>query len=200
MGSLKGRSASFPFMALAFSSRICINSSFPWRVTEEKGIIGAFSRKVPFRNSSTSLLTRESHSSSTRSIFVKTTTPSLIPNNSQIARCSFVWGIIPSSAAMTKITKSIPEAPATIFLIKRSWPGTSTMLARIPEGSRSLAKPISMVIPLSFSSFKRSVSIPVKALTRAVFPWSIWPAVPMTILFSKAGILGKIGEIPYLIN
>jgi hypothetical protein len=37
-----------------------------------------------------------------------------------------------------------------------------------------------MVIPRSFSSLRRSVSIPVSAFTRAVLPWSMCPAVPMT--------------------
>ena len=37
-----------------------------------------------------------------------------------------------------------------------------------------------MEMPRRFSSAKRSVSIPVSALTSDVFPWSMWPAVPMT--------------------
>src|SRR5437899_9391052 len=37
-----------------------------------------------------------------------------------------------------------------------------------------------MVIPRRFSSGRRSVSMPVSALTSAVFPWSMWPAVPTT--------------------
>src|SRR3990172_8462483 len=45
------------------------------------------------------------------------------------------------------------------------------------------AKPRSIVIPRSFSSFRRSVSIPVRALTRAVLPWSMCPAVPTTTCF-----------------
>jgi hypothetical protein len=39
-----------------------------------------------------------------------------------------------------------------------------------------------MEIPRDFSSFSRSVSTPVNALTSVVLPWSIWPAVPMIIL------------------
>jgi len=35
-----------------------------------------------------------------------------------------------------------------------------------------------VVMPRSFSSLSRSVSTPVSALTRAVLPWSMWPAVP----------------------
>ena len=33
-------------------------------------------------------------------------------------------------------------------------------------------------MPRSFSSFSRSVSMPVSARTSAVLPWSMWPAVP----------------------
>src|SRR5262249_18456343 len=36
----------------------------------------------------------------------------------------------------------------------------------------------SIVIPRRFSSSRRSASIPVRALTSEVFPWSMWPAVP----------------------
>jgi hypothetical protein len=36
-----------------------------------------------------------------------------------------------------------------------------------------------MVMPRSFSSFKRSASTPVSAFTSEVLPWSMWPAVPM---------------------
>ena len=44
-------------------------------------------------------------------------------------------------------------------------------------GSRS-ANPSSMVMPRSFSSFRRSGSTPVRALIRELLPWSMWPAVP----------------------
>ncbi len=33
-------------------------------------------------------------------------------------------------------------------------------------------------MPRRFSSGRRSASTPVSALTRVVFPWSMWPAVP----------------------
>src|SRR3712207_5298134 len=38
-------------------------------------------------------------------------------------------------------------------------------------------------MPRRFSSFSRSVSMPVRALTSAVLPWSMWPAVPAMTLF-----------------
>ena len=45
-------------------------------------------------------------------------------------------------------------------------------------------------MPRRFSSFSRSASMPVRALTRAVFPWSICPAVPtMTFFISLVPIL-----------
>src|ERR1700734_3491620 len=37
-----------------------------------------------------------------------------------------------------------------------------------------------MVMPRDFSSGRRSVSVPVRAWTSAVLPWSTWPAVPRT--------------------
>src|SRR5688572_4026000 len=64
--------------------------------------------------------------------------------------------------------------------MNRSWPGTSTMLISWPFGSVSQAKPRSIVIPRSFSSWSRSGSIPVSALISVDFPWSTWPAVPTT--------------------
>ena len=45
------------------------------------------------------------------------------------------------------------------------------------------AKPMSMVMPRRFSSSRRSASMPVSALTSAVLPWSMWPAVPMMMDF-----------------
>src|SRR6267378_1618580 len=40
-----------------------------------------------------------------------------------------------------------------------------------------------MVMPRRFSSSRRSASMPVRARTRAVLPWSICPAVPTIIFF-----------------
>src|SRR6185436_921073 len=45
-----------------------------------------------------------------------------------------------------------------------------------------------MVMPRRFSSSRRSASMPVRARTRAVLPWSICPAVP-TIIFFMALLL-----------
>ena len=57
-----------------------------------------------------------------------------------MSRCSSVCGITPSSAATTNSTRSMPCAPASMFLMNRSWPGTSTTPARVPSGSVSSAK------------------------------------------------------------
>ncbi len=51
-----------------------------------------------------------------------------------MARCSRVWGMMPSSAAITSITMSMPPTPASMFLMSPSWPGTSTMPSRLPFG------------------------------------------------------------------
>jgi len=49
-------------------------------------------------------------------------------------------------------------------------------------------------MPRCFSSLRRSVSMPVKAPTRAVLPWSMWPAVPIMMFFiSTLLILAPLG-------
>src|SRR5947208_5564919 len=40
-----------------------------------------------------------------------------------------------------------------------------------------------MVMPRRFSSSRRSASMPVRARTRAVLPWSMCPAVPTMMFF-----------------
>jgi hypothetical protein len=120
-----------------------------------------------------------SHSGSTMSVLVSATTPVEMPSREQISRCSRVWGMTPSSAAMTSTTKSMPAAPATMFFTKRSCPGTSTMPSLLPPGRSRKAKPSSMVMPRFFSSARRSQSMPVRAFTSVVLPWSMCPAVPM---------------------
>ena len=59
---------------------------------------------------------------------------------------------------------------SSMLLTNRSWPGTSTMLTSPPLGRASQANPRSMVIPRSFSSMRRSGSIPVRAWTRVDLP------------------------------
>src|ERR1700694_56732 len=106
-----------------------------------------------------------------------------MPNNTQMSKCSRVCGLIDSSAAITKRTRSMPPTPASMFLMNLSWPGTSKKPKLMLSDASQCANPRSMEIPRCFSSLRRSVSMPVKARTRAVLPWSMWPAVPMIMFF-----------------
>ena len=81
------------------------------------------------------------------------------PRSRRISRCSRVCGITESSAATTSMARSRPEAPASMFRMNRSWPGTSTRARWRPSRS-SAAKPRSIVIPRCFSAGSRSVSTP----------------------------------------
>ena len=157
-----------------------LSAPTPSPVTAETHATGAPSRKVPRTWSATSSRATSSHSPSTRSHLVSTTIPRRTPRSPRMSRCSCVWGMKPSSAATTSRTRSIPVAPASMFLMSLSCPGTSTTPATEPSGSSRAAKPMSMVIPRSRSSLSLSVSVPVRARVSQVFPWSTWPAVPMT--------------------
>ena len=180
MGSLGRPLSGFGSIELSSLSIVETKSSKPSPVTAETATSGACDKLVGASNSATSALTRLSHSSSTMSFLVMTAIPFFILSRSRIARCSLVWGITPSLAATTSKAKSMPPTPASIFLMKRSCPGTSTIPTSWPPGNFSQAKPRSMVMPRSFSSRNRSGSIPVRACTKTDLPWSIWPAVPST--------------------
>ena len=145
--------------------------------------MGFPSRKVPSVWAYTSSLIISTHSGSAMSHLVMTTRPSWMPSRDRIPRCSMVWGMKPSSAATISMARSMPPAPASIFLMNFSCPGTSTMPAWVPSSKSRWAKPNSMVMPLFFSSTSRSVSMPVRALTSRVLPWSTCPAVPMITCF-----------------
>src|SRR5262245_38371742 len=153
------------------------NSATPAPVAADVGTSGASARKLSATNSRTSMDTTSRVVSSTRSHLVSAMTPVVRPRRRRISRCSRVWGMTESSAATTSRARSIPVAPASIFLMNRSCPGTSTTPRRNSPRS-SEANPMSMVIPRAFSSGRRSVSTPVRALTSEVLPWSMWPAVP----------------------
>ena len=94
-----------------------------------------------------------------------------IVSKSMMARCSRVWGITPSSAAMTIHTASISCPPASMFSTKSRCPGTSTMPTS-PPGSVNHPNPRSMVISRTCSSFRRSGWIPVSAAISVDLPWS----------------------------
>ena len=72
--------------------------------------------------------------------------------------------------SITSSAASMPPTPASIFLMKPSCPGTSTILTSRPLGSVSQAKPRSIVMPRSFSSASRSGSMPVNAFTSVDLP------------------------------
>ena len=174
------------------SRRCCVSSSAasiaaassctPSPVVAETACTGDPASVVVASSSSTSNCTSARMSASARSDFVMTASPRRTPSRSSIARCSRVCGITDSSAATISSARSIPPTPASMFLMKRSWPGTSTMLTSRPLGSVTHAKPRSMVMPRRFSSARRSGSMPVSACTSVDFPWSTWPAVPMTYM------------------
>ena len=156
------------------------------------------SKNVPRKNSCTSSRTTSSVSASTASALVNTVIPRRTPSNCKMSKCSRVCGLIPSSAAITSSTRSMPPTPASMLRTNRSCPGTSTnpirsvsppfagsffagslfagffaasFSARSPAIGKSIfAKPRSIVIPRRFSSSSRSASIPVSAFTSAVFP------------------------------
>src|SRR5258708_34778661 len=68
-------------------------------------------------------------------------------------------------------------------------------------GKSICANPRSMEMPRRFSSSRRSVSMPVSALTRDVFPWSMCPAVPtMMCLMGTLRILLSAWDQPALVQ
>ena len=161
----------------AMAARAARSASSPSPVTAETKIRGAPSRKVPavrarVRASASALAAGEA-----RSARVRATTPRSRPSRERMSRCSAVWGIGPSSAATVKSAPSSPPQPESMVGMNWAWPGTSTRETRPTPGSSRGAKPSSMVRPRRRSSASRSVSTPVRARTRAVLPWSTWPAV-----------------------
>ena len=59
---------------------------------------------------------------------------------------SIVWGIIPSSAATTRITISVTSAPLALIWVKASWPGVSIKVT-LPDSLVTLYAPTCCVIP-----------------------------------------------------
>ena len=170
-------------MLPAIVRNVARSSGRPCPVLADTATIGAPARNVPRTVPATSSFTSSSQSASTRSVLVSTTRPLLICRSEQMARCSRVCGMTPSSAAITSIARSIPPTPASMFFTKRSCPGTSTTSFVSPSASSRNANPRSIVMPRAFSSGSRSVSTPVSARTSAVLPWSMCPAVPTTTCF-----------------
>ena len=107
----------------------CRNGSTPVPLSAETRKISACAKKLPRTNSRTSSSTKSNHSSSTKSALLITTTPRSTPKSRSTSRCSRDCGITPSSAAMTSMATSMVLTPATMVLTKRSWPGTSMIVA-----------------------------------------------------------------------
>ena len=142
----------------------------PFLLIDDTKTIFEFSNNDPFSIFFTSNLTNSNHCSSTRSHLVKTMILLLIPSKFKIWKCSSVGGITDSSAAITIRARSIAPAPASIFAINFLCPGTSIKLTLNPRCNSIQANPKSMLIPRFFSSDNRSVSMPVIAFTKVVFP------------------------------
>ena len=96
--------------------------------------MGSPSKQVPFSCSRTSSVTSSSQSASTISILVRATQPRWISKRDRMPKCSFVWGMTPSSAATTSRARSMPPAPASMLRMNFSWPGTSMIPALLPSG------------------------------------------------------------------
>ena len=182
---MRGRPVSVVGPAAASSAASAsTRSSMPWPVTADTSTTGHDSATLPATCSSTSIFESSTRSESARSTRVIAMTPCATPRRSRTARCSSDCGIQPSSAATTNKATSSPPTPASMFLMNRSWPGTSTKpTASPPIGAQ--AKPRSMVRPRSFSSVHRSGSRPVSACTNVDLPWSTCPAVPMIGIRSR---------------
>ena len=166
----------------------------PWPVTADTGITGASSRKVPCTRAA---IWARTPGFSPRSARVRATTPRRTPSRDRIARCSLVWGMGPWSAATASSARSIPAQPESMVGINFSWPGTSTTLISRPPGRVRGAKPSSMVSPRRRSSASRSGSTPVRAFTRAVLPWSTWPAVPRIMALPPSSGRGRLRSRPH---
>ena len=123
-----------PRKAAAASKSAAFSSATPAPVAVETRRIGASARPVSASAIRASRSASANRFSSMRSILVRATRPRSIPSRSRIARCSFVWGITPSSAATTMRAKSIPPTPASMVCTKRSWPGASTKPSVAPDG------------------------------------------------------------------
>ena len=132
--SLAGEFSFLSSISSLILSIFSIRVSIPLLDIESTSIISASSRKVPFIFSQISSFTSSLNSSSTVSDLVRTTIPFLIFKKLRISKCSTVCGITPSSAATTSKTISIPDAPANMFFINFSCPGTSTIPALLLFG------------------------------------------------------------------
>ena len=91
--------------------------------------------------------------------------------------CSRVCGMTESSAATTSMARSRPEAPASMLRMNRSWPGTSIKASVIFAQVERREAQVDRDAALLFGGQAIGVDAG-QARTRAVLPWSMWPAVP----------------------
>ena len=105
-------SASAFLLTFASAAR---TSSTPSPVRLEQGTMGASANGVVASRARTSSVTSSTQSGSHRSILVSATTQVGTPSVCRTARCSRVWGMTPSSAAMTSRATSMPVDPAIIW-------------------------------------------------------------------------------------
>ena len=154
-----------------------LSASTPRPVTVDTRQAGSGRRPLARTRSSTAAALAAACSSATRSALAIAGSTRSRPSRPAISRCSTVWGFTPSLAATTSSTASIPVAPEIRVRTKRSWPGMS-MKSTSAWPKRAWAKPSAMETPRRRSSGRRSVSMPVRARTRAVLPWSTWPITP----------------------
>ena len=128
-GSLNRPPEADASLGASLSPTSLLRSSTPSPVAAETTATGEPASAVDSINPSIWPRTSSSLSGPARSALVMAKTPLVTPRRFTMSRCSRVWGITPSSAATTKRTMSMPVIPASMFLMKRSCPGTSTMAA-----------------------------------------------------------------------
>ena len=91
-------------------------------------------------NRTASSATRLASSGATRSVLLIATTARCKPSKPAMSTCSTVCGLMPSLAATTSSTASIPVAPEIIVRTKRSWPGMSIRSMSVSDAIRQMRK------------------------------------------------------------
>ena len=95
-----------------------------------------------------------------------------------MSKCSRVCGITDSSAATTSSTTSMPPTPASIARTNRSCPGTSTNDATTSAADRRVREAQLDGDAARLLFLEPVGSVPVRARTSELLPWSMCPAVP----------------------
>ena len=125
----KNPRSKFVFMALDWVVISDFSASIPSPVSTDVRMMGASFKNVLEIKSRISNSTRSIQSvSSAKSVLVSAIIPCLTPSSLSIWRCSRVWGMMPSSTAMTIRAIWMVETPATILRMNLSCPGTSIIV------------------------------------------------------------------------